>query len=53
MGEAENVRKKKLSFRFVQTWPGIGNSKKITKKFKKLKNINMASYQAKTGRKML
>ena len=38
--------KKKLSFRSIQTQPGIGNSKKIVKKFK---NINMASFKAKTG----
>ena len=29
--------------------PGIENSKKIVKKLKKLKNIIMASFQAKTG----
>ena len=29
--------------------PGIENSKKIAKKIKKLKNITMASFQAKTG----
>ena len=52
-GEVENVRKKKLSFWSIQTWLGIGNSKKIAKKFKKLKNINMASFQAKTGRERL
>ena len=38
--------KKKLSFRLVPAQPGIENSKKIAKK---LKNINMASSQAKTG----
>ena len=52
-GEDENVRKKKLSFWSVQNSPGIGNSKKIAKKFKKFKNINMASFKAKTGREML
>ena len=35
MGQREN---KKLSFRFVSTRPVIDNSKKIAKKFKKLKN---------------
>ena len=45
--------KKKLSFWSIQTWPGIGNFKKIAKKLKKLKNINMASFQAKTGRERL
>ena len=43
-------RKKKLSFRSVPTRLGIENSKKISKKFKKLKNIIMTSFQAKTGR---
>ena len=43
-------RKKKLSFRSVPTRPGIENSKKISKKFKKLKNIIMASFQARTSR---
>ena len=33
--------------------PGIENSKKIVKKFKKLKNIIMASFQAKTGQDSL
>ena len=42
--------KKKLSFRYSQTRPGIGNPKKIVKKFK---NVNMASFQAKTGRERL
>ena len=45
--------KKKLSFRSIQTWPEIGNSKKIAKKLKKLKNINTAFSQAKTGRERL
>ena len=43
-------RKKKVSFRSVPNRLGIENSKKIGKKFKKLKNIKMASFQAKTGR---
>ena len=45
-GEAEKERKKKLSIRSVPTQPGIENSKTIAKK---LKNIIMASFQAKTG----
>ena len=45
-GHAEN-EKKKLSFQSVTTWPGIENSKKIAKKFKKLKNIIMSSFEAK------
>ena len=51
--EAENVRKKKFSFWSIPNRPGIGNSKKIAKKLKKLKNINMASFQAKKGRERL
>ena len=50
-GEAEKERKKKLSFWSDPTRPGIDNSKKIAKKFKKLENIIMASFQAKTGLK--
>ena len=42
---------KKLSFRYFLTQRVIKNSKKIAKKFKKLKNTIMASFQAKTGRK--
>ena len=42
--------KQKLSFRSIKTRPGIGNSKKIAKKFKKRKNIIMVSFQSKTGR---
>ena len=48
----ERLRKReyrKKSFRWVPTWPGIKNSKKIAKKFKKLKNTIMASFQAKIG----
>ena len=44
MGKREN---KKLSFRFVPTQRAIQNFKKIAKKFKKLKNTIMASFQAK------
>ena len=42
-----------MSFRFVPTQRVIENSKKIAKNFKKLKNPVMASFQAKTGWKML
>ena len=45
--------KRKLSFRSIQSRPGIGISKKIAKKLKKLKNINMAFSRAKTGRERL
>ena len=38
--------KKKLSLRFVPAWRVIENSKKIAKKFKKLKDTIMASFQA-------
>ena len=38
-----------MSFRFVSTRRVIENSKKIAKKFKKLKNTIMASFQAKIG----
>ena len=44
---------KKFSFWSIPTRPGIGNSRKIEKKFKKLKNIDMASFQAKTWRERL
>ena len=37
-------KKKKLSFRSIPTRLGIGNSKKIAKKCKKLRNIVMASF---------
>ena len=48
--KAEKERKKNnLSFRFVLTRSVIENSKKIAKKFKKLKNTIMASFQAKIG----
>ena len=42
-----------MSFRFVSTRRVIENSKKIAKKFKKLKNTIMASIQAKIGWKRL
>ena len=47
--KANEERKKKLSFRFVRTQNVIENSKKIAKKFNKLKDTVMASFQAKTG----
>ena len=50
VGKREN---KKLSFRFVPTRCVIENSKKITKKFKKLKNTIMNSFQAKIGWKRM
>ena len=50
IGKREN---KKLSFRFVPTQCVIGNSKKITKKFKKLKCTTMRSFQAKVGWKRM
>ena len=43
---AEKERKYKLSFRFVSTQRVIENSKQIAKKFKKLQNTIMASFQA-------
>ena len=42
-----------MSFRFVPTQRVIENSKKDSKKFKKLKNPVMASFQAKIGWKRL
>ena len=53
MEKAEKERKQKLTFRFVLTRPVIENSKTIAKKFKKLKNFFMASFQAKIGWKRL
>ena len=49
--KAGKERKQKLSFRSVPTQSVIENSKKIAKKFKKLKHTFMASLQAKTGSK--
>ena len=46
MGKREN---EKLSFRFVSTRRVTENSKKVAKKFKKLKNTIMASFQSKIG----
>ena len=53
MEKAEKERKQKLSLRFVLTRTVIENRKKIEKKFKKLKNFFMASFQAKIGWKKL
>ena len=47
------ARKEKLSFRSVLTRHVIEISNKIAKKIKKLKNIIVASFQAKIGWKML
>ena len=52
MEKAEKERKQKLSLRFVLTRTVIENSKKIAKKFKKLKNTIMASLQATIGWEM-
>ena len=49
MEKAEKERKQKLSIRVVLTRTVIENSKKIAKKFKKLKNTVMYSFQAKIG----
>ena len=49
MEKAEKERKQKLTFRFVLTRLVLENSKTIAKKFKKLKNSFMASFQAKIG----
>ena len=46
-------KKKNLSFRSILTRLGIGNSRKIAKKCKKLENNILASFQAKTGRDRL
>ena len=48
----EKDRIEKLSLRFVPARRVIENSKKTVKKFKKLKNTIMASFQAKIGWKM-
>ena len=47
------ARKEKLSFRSVPARHVIEISNKIAKKIKKLKNIIVASFQAKIGWKML
>ena len=43
------ARKEKLSFRSVPARHVIENSNKIAKKLKKLKNMVVASFQAKIG----
>ena len=53
MENAGKERIKKVSFRFVPTRREIENSKKIAKKFEKLKNTVMASFQAKIGWKRM
>ena len=45
----ENKNYRSVPFRSVPTRRVIENSNKIPKKFKKLKNTIMASFQAKTG----
>ena len=50
MGKREN---KKLSFRFVSIRCVIENSKKISQKFKELKNTIINSFQAKLGWKRM
>ena len=50
--KAEKEKKCKLSFLSVPTRPVIENSKKIGKKFKKLKNTIIAPFQAKIRWKM-
>ena len=42
-----------VRFRSIPTWCVIENSKQIAKKFKKFKNIVVASFQVKIGRKRL
>ena len=49
MEKAEKEREQKLSFRFDLTRLVIENSKTVAKKFKKLKNSFMGSFQAKIG----
>ena len=53
MEKAEKERKQKLLFRSVPTQPVRENSKKTTKKPKKLKNTVVASFQSKIGWKRL
>ena len=45
--KAEKERKLKKSFLWIPIRPGIENSKEIAKKFKKLENTIIASFQAK------
>ena len=53
MENAGKERIQKVSFFFDPTRREIENSKKIIKKFKKLKNTVMASFQAKIGWKRM
>ena len=53
MEKPEKGKKLKLSVRSFPTRRVIENSKKIVKKLKKLKNIIMASFQAKIGWKRM
>ena len=53
MEKSEKERKQKLSFRFVPVRREIENLKKIAKKFKKLKNIIIDSFQAIIGWKIM
>ena len=51
--KSENNNYRSVPFRSVPTRREIENSKKIAKKFKKIKNSIMASFQAKIGWKMM
>ena len=51
--KSEKETKSKLSFSFVPTRRVIENSKIIAKKFKKLENTIIASFQSKIGGKSL
>ena len=53
MEKAEKERNQKLSLRFVLTRTVIENSKKIAKKFKKLKKYHYGFFQSKIGRKIM
>ena len=53
MENAGKERIQKVSFCFVPTRREIENSKKKIKKFEKLKNTVMASFQAKIGWKRM
>ena len=53
MENAGKERMYKVSFCFVPTRREIENSKKIIKKFEKLENTIMASFQAKTDWKRM
>ena len=53
MENAGKERILKVSFSFLPTRRGIENSKKIIKKFEKLKNTIMTLFQAKIGWKRM